>query len=331
MSRTNTTSPPPPPPEILRLINDFISYEPEKQDTYDECYRFIHSKYIYIKDRISTYNGKVQILNTAGKVIYIHQLTNIYNEKLKKYKLKFSEQKRQRLITDYYKPSRPSSSHQSSPNTSLKCKKNDFCAQRYLEKSIKEHKSNEELKQQWREYEERVQKIKQTYRSILNIPSTVLRSFRDLSLSSKKQETLNSKTKINKWSDKIIELISELTLYNPTKCKNLDECVEKITIIIDIIHSFIQNPNIMVEYDFSRSAKTNNKYDIQKYKIYKSFLEDYNITFNDNDFKHSLYIKLNNDYKNILIKLQQIKLDDCINHFNINKGGKSKKRNIKKM
>lgn len=87
----------------------------------------------------------------------------------------------------------------------------------------------------------------------------------------------------------------------------------------------------MVEYDFSKSAKTNNKYDIQKYKIYKSFLEDYNITFNDNDFKHSLYIKLNNDYKNILIKLQQIKLDDCINHFNINKGGKSKKRNINKL
>jgi hypothetical protein len=81
------------------------------------------------------------------------------------------------------------------------------------------------------------------------------------------------------------------TLYNPTTCKNLDECVEKITIIIDIIHSFILNPNTMIEYDFSKSAKTNNKYDIQKYKIYKSFLEDYNITFNDNDFKHSLYIK----------------------------------------
>jgi len=87
----------------------------------------------------------------------------------------------------------------------------------------------------------------------------------------------------------------------------------------------------MVEYDFSKSAKTNNKYDIQKYKIYKSFLEDYNITFNDNDFKHSLYIKLNNDYKKIIIKLQQIKLDDCINHFKINKGGKSKKRNINKL
>ena len=283
------------------------------------------------------------MLSTAEKVIYIQQLTNIYNEKLKKYKLKFSEQKGQRLITDYYKPSRPSSSNQSShssSNTSLKCKKNDFCAQRYLEQSIKEHKSNEELKQQWREYEERVQKIKQTYRSILNIPSTVLRSFRGLSLSSKKYETLNSKTKINKWNDKIIELISDFTLYNPTTCKNLDECIDKITIIIDIIYSFILNPNTMVEYDFSRSAKTNNKYDIQKYKIYKSFLEDYNITFNDNDFKHSLYIKLNNDYKNILIKLQQIKLDDCINTFQNKQetiGGKSKsnlknkKRNIKKM
>ena len=68
-----------------------------------------------------------------------------------------------------------------------------------------------------------------------------------------------------------------------------------------------------------------------KYKIYKSFLEDYNITFNDNDFKHSLYIKLNNDYKNILIKLQQIKLDDCINTFQNKQGGKSKNRNINKL
>ena len=314
------------------MINDFISYEPEKQDTYDECYRFIHSKYIYIRDRISDYkNGKVQMLSPAGKVIYIHQLTNIYNEKLKKYKRKFSEQKGQRLITDYYKPLRPSSSHLSF-HQSLKCKKDDFCAQRYLERSIKEHKSNEELKQQWREYEERVQKIKQTYRSILNIPSTVLRSFRGLSLSSKKYETLTSEYKINKWSDKIIELISELTLYNPTTCKNLDECVEKITIIIDIIYSFIQNPNIMIEYDFSRSAKTNNKYDIQKYKIYKSFLEDYNITFNDTDLQHPLFIKLNDDYKKIIIQLQKIKLDDCKNTFSIeSKGGRlSKKKNLKK-
>ena len=69
----------------------------------------------------------------------------------------------------------------------------------------------------------------------------------------------------------------------------------------------------MIEYDFSKSAKTNNKYDIQKYKIYKSFLEDYNITFNDNDFKHSLYIKLNNDYK-------KIKLDDCKNTFQNKQG-----------
>ena len=80
------------------------------------------------------------MLSTAGKVIYIHQLTNIYNEKLKKYKLKFSEQKGQRLITDYYKPSRPSSSNQSShssSNTSLKCKKTTFVHKDILKKVLK--------------------------------------------------------------------------------------------------------------------------------------------------------------------------------------------------
>lgn len=329
MSRTNTSLPPL-EIEILKIFKDFESYEPDK-DTYDECYKLILHKYYRINSHMRNMISDFKTLSKLQKKLF-----KLIDIKLDKLKNKFSGQ---RIITDYYKPLRPLSSH-----ATFKCKKDDFCAQRYLEKSIREHKTlieqNEARRKSQQEYEERVQKIKQTYRSILNIPSTVLRSFRGLSLSSKKYETLTSEYKINIWSDKIIELISELTLYNPTTCKNLDECVEKITIIIDIIHSFIQNPNIMIEYDFSRSAKTNNKYDIQKYKIYKSFLEDYNITFNDTDLQHPLFIKLNDDYKKIIIQLQKIKLDDCKNTFQNKQetiGGKSKsnlknkKRNIKKM
>ena len=134
--------------------------------------------------------------------------------------------------------------------------------------------------------------------------------------------------KINEWNDKIIELITELTSYNPSKCKNLDECVEKITIIIDIIYSFIENPNTMI-YNKEKSARqhSNDIYNIIKNKIYKLSLRNYRIHFYDNDLKHPLYIKLKEEYKNILIALQKLKLDDC-KEQEITGGKLNKKRKI---
>ena len=48
-----------------------------------------------------------------------------------------------------------------------------------------------------------------------------------MSSSTKKDDT---KAKINIWSDKIIEMITEFRLLNLEKCKNLDECIENIII-----------------------------------------------------------------------------------------------------
>lgn len=96
-------------------------------------------------------------------------------------------------------------------------------------------------------------------------------------LSSSKKDA--SKVKINIWSDKIIEMISELSAWKSDKCENLDECIEKITIIIDIINSFVERPNTMI----NRELSENNNYNIQKNKIYKNFLEDYKIIFTDNE------------------------------------------------
>ena len=129
-----------------------------------------------------------------------------------------------------------------------------------------------------------------------------------MSSSSKK---LDTEVKINIWSDKIIEIISEITLWKSDKCKNLDECIEKITIIIDIINSFVERPNTMI-YD---ELPKDNKYNIQKNKIYKNFLKDYKIIFTDIELEHSEYLKLLEDYKKIIIVLQNMKLDDCKNTF----------------
>jgi hypothetical protein len=144
--------------------------------------------------------------------------------------------------------------------------------------------------------------------------------FQRLTTSSKK---LDINEKINIWSDKIIEMISDLSAWKSERCENLDECIEKITIIIDIINSFLERPNTMIYQEFSE----NNNYNIQKNKIYKNFLEDYKITFTDNELEHPEYLKLLEDYKQIIIVLQNMKLDDCKNTFSEEKtGGKKLKK-----
>jgi hypothetical protein len=148
------------------------------------------------------------------------------------------------------------------------------------------------------------------------------RFFRRLMSSSKK---LDINEKINIWSDKIIEMISDLSAWKPERCENLDECIDKITIIIDIINSFLETPNTMINQELPE----NNNYNIQKNKIYKNFLEDYKITFTDKELEHSQYLKLLEDYKKIIIVLQNMKLDDCKNTFSKEKTGGKKTKKLK--
>ena len=207
---------------------------------------------------------------------------------------------------------------------------NDKGAQKYLEesirehtkirreytKSIREHKEKEEYRRlQQREYEETKKKIKDQLHSLVEMPS---RLFGRLMSSSKK---LDINEKINIWSDKIIEMISDLSVWKPQKCENLDECIDKITTIIDIINSFVERPNTMINQEFSISSHTNNNYNIQKNKIYENFLYDYKITFTDKELEHPEYLKLLEDYSKILIVLQNMKLDDCKNTFSEEKTG----------
>ena len=191
--------------------------------------------------------------------------------------------------------------------------------QPFIEKSIREHKEKEEYKRlQEQEYEETKKKIKEQLHSLVEMPS---RLFGRLMSSSSKKLDINEK--INIWSDKIIEMISDLSAWKPQKCENLDECIEKITIIIDIINSFVERPNTMINHELPK----NNKYNIQKNKIYENFLYDYNITFTDKELKHPEYLKLFEDYKKIIIVLQNMKLDDCKNTFSEEKtGGRKNKK-----
>jgi|694.fasta_scaffold05006_2 hypothetical protein len=201
-------------------------------------------------------------------------------------------------------------------------------SQIYLEKSIREHKEKIEKQEyqrlQQQEYEETKKKIQEQLHSLVKMPSRLFG--RLMSLSSKKDDT---KVKINIWSDKIIEMISDLSAWRSDKCENLDECIEKITIIIDIINSFVERPNTMINQEFSISSHTNNNYNIQKNKIYENFLYDYKITFTDKELQQPEYLKLLEDYKKIIIVLQNMKLDDCKNTFSKEKTGGNKHKKIK--
>ena len=234
----------------------------------------------------------------------------------------------QKLMTDYYKPITERTSKSSlypEPSQTLKEKqKYNKYAQIYLEVSTRTHKElikkKEKQRLQQQEYEETKQKIKEQLHSLVEMPSRLFG--RLMSSSSKK---LDTKVKINIWSDKIIEMISEITLWKSDKCENLDECIEKITIIIDIINSFVERPNTMIYNELPK----NNKYNIQKNKIYENFLYNYKITFTDKELEHPEYLKLFKDYKKIIIVLQNMKLDDCKNTFSEEKTGGKKLKTLK--
>lgn len=196
--------------------------------------------------------------------------------------------------------------------------------QPFIEKSIREHKEKEEYRRlQEQEYEKTKKKIKEQLHSLVKMPSRLFGRVMSSSLSLSKKLDIN--VKINIWSDKIIELISEFRLLKSEECKNLDECVNKITTIIDIINSFVERPNTMI-YD---ELPKDNIYNIQKNKIYKNFLIDYKIIFTDKELEHPEYLQLLEDYKKILIVLQNIKLDDCKNTFSEEKIGGKKHKNLK--
>lgn len=315
---------PPPNQEILTLIDEFKLYEPESE-TYDEYKRLICCRVSSIIFKIQKKEGLINLLYYNKLLIKLRDL------KLEKYKDKLP--KGQKKITDFYKPIKnKSSSIPATISTSIstshpELKKRDIYAERYLEKSTREHKERQRIQQEHRELRKTIDERNKQIRKLFNMPSSLLQR---LTTSLKKQE--KPEIKINKWNDKILEFITEFTLYNPSKSKNLHECNEKINIIIDIINSFVERPNTMVYDKLPIIKDKNDKYNIEKNKIYKSFLEDYKNILDDSDLEHPLYKKLYEDNKKILTVLQNMKLDDCKNTFLIeSKGGQLlKKKYLKK-
>ena len=320
--------------EIESLLVKYKLFEP-KCDNFDDCKKTIINKYFGFS--IQIYNKK-HFLNEKDikddnckelLKLFRQELLLLRNEKIEEYNIKYNGQK---LMTDYYKPITERTSKTSlypEPSQILKEKLKidnkvlrDYhlkileSAKEYEEELIKK-KERQRLQQQ--EYEERKKKINEQLHSLVEMPS---RFYGRLMSSSSKKLDINEK--INIWSDKIIEMISDLSAWKPERCENLDECTDKITTIIDIINSFVVRPNTMI-YD---ELPKNGIYNIQKNKIYKNFLKDYKITFTDKELEHPEYLQLLEDYKKIIIVLQNMKLDDCKNTFSEEKTGGKKTKNL---
>lgn len=298
--------------EIESLLLKYKLFEPECGN-FDDCKKTIINKYfdfsIQIYDKKHFLNKKDINDDKCKELLklFSQELLLLKNEKIEEYNIKYNGQKK---LTDYYKPIKERTSKTSSypePSQTLKEKPkidNKVLRDYHLKilESAKEYLEENKAKQQ--EYEETKKQIKEQLHSLVEMPS---RFIGRLMSSSKKQELVDIKLKINIWSDKIIELISDFTAWKSERCKNLDECIEKITTIIDIINSFVERPNTMINQELPKI----NKYNIQKNKIYKLFLNHYKITFTDIELENPEYIKLRDEYKQILIVLQNMKLDDC--------------------
>ena len=310
---------------IDKLYDEFETYEPYEENNcrnLEDCIRLLNSRYRAIiewkkakyADILIKQSNKTNPIYKYYSDKFEKDLHHLKELKTEEYRTKFESESN--IVTDIHPKTQTPLYPTSNPNQVYKITDNG--AQKYLEESIREHtkirRKAEYRRLQQQEYEERKKKIKEQLHSLVEMPSRF--NGRLMSSSSKK---LDINQKINIWSDKIIEMISDLSAWKPESCENLDECIEKITLIIDIINSFLETPNTMINQELPE----NNNYNIQKNKIYKNFLKNYKITFTDKELEHSQYLELLENYKKIIIVLQNMKLDDCKNTFS---GGKKTKK-----
>jgi hypothetical protein len=116
---------------------------------------------------------------------------------------------------------------------------------------------------------------------------------------------------IDKWTKKIDEIIYYITLYDP-ECKNYEECENIILNLIDILTSYIKDPNLMtIKYD--NISFTKNSYNYLKKELYDNLLKTYDILLDSNDFENHIYINYAYESIHILSQLFEYKKDICLN------------------
>jgi hypothetical protein len=227
--------------------------------------------------------------------------SSLYPELSQTLKEKPATIKRQSLITDYYK-SKPKS----------------------LPKEMKDNIKSNEYYQAINEYEQMIaeselkykkeQKQSQSQKTLSNIFSSSLLTAKKHLFKIKEEKEEDSIIKINRWKDKIIELIYNFTI-STIKCDTIEECNEIIDVINDILYSFIIRPNTMTEIISEKTSSSKDIYNYRRYRIFIKYLNDYKTKLYDNDLLNPEYIKSSEELKQILEKTKLFKNDFCINKF----------------
>lgn len=188
-------------------------------------------------------------------------------------------------------------------------------------KEMKDNIKSDEYNQAMNEYDQMIaeselkykeeQKKKQSQKSLSNIFNSSLSTAKKHLFEIKEEDSI---IKINRWKDKIIELIYNFTI-STIKCDTIEECNEIIDVINDIIYSFIIRPNTMTEIISEKTTSSKNIYNYRRYRIYIKYLTDYKTILNENDLLNSEYIKSSEELKQILETTKLFKNDYCINKF----------------
>ena len=192
------------------------------------------------------------------------------------------------------------------------------------EKELKDNIKSDEYNQAMNEYDQMIaeselkykeeQKKKQSQKSLSNIFNSSLSVAKKHLFEMKEEKEEDSRIKINRWKDKIIELIYNFTI-STIKCDTIEECNEIIDVINDIIYSFIIRPNTMTEIISEKTTSSKNIYNYRRYRIYIKYLTDYKTILNENDLLNYEYIKSSEELKQILETTKLFKNDYCINKF----------------
>jgi uncharacterized protein (DUF2164 family) len=272
------------------LLNEFDEYIPHIHTgpkTLDRYEELINSNYRAILEwKLDKYTNETLDKRYKDDKIYKKYLDNFKekllekrNEKIEEYRIKFTDEEMiKKLEKVKFTPAK------------VKIYIPDTTADVYYNQSIKEAKKKTSSNVFYN------QSIKEAKKKI----------------STKKHQ----REAINIWKEKIAEIISAFA-NDELKCNSVKECKDKIRIGINIIKSFILDPNKMLFHPLSASVASVayvsslfSKETYQKNKIYTNFLSDYK---NDIiDLQYPEYIQLSEEFIIILKIQEKIKIENII-------------------
>jgi hypothetical protein len=301
--------------KLYELLQEYKSYIPEC-DNFDRCEYIITTKYDAIRgwkkrdraDILLSFNDKETTIYKKSLEDFEEKLLKLKNTKIEEYRNKYSREEKEEEITELTKNKLKKILNEYklyNPEEYSNCKTFERC--KFLLDSRYEALTGFKIKDL---------KIDKINLDIFKNEMEIIKNAKIEEYKNKysREEEKDSIIKINRWKDKIIELIYNFTI-STIKCDTIEECNEIIDVINDILYSFIIRPNTMTEIISEKTSSSKDIYNYRRYRIFIKYLNDYKTKLDDNDLLNPEYIKSSEELKQILEKTKLFKNDFCINKF----------------